>query len=160
MSGCNTRGVVVITTAWLYSTKPELRFCTGSNSTYGVSESCDGEDFWQRSRLEIRLNAFRWSTIPQKIIHHHYQHHQRYNDKNDNNDKAKGTTYSARDRSSLILPENSAVGLGFWREHRWSYVFVYENSPKKFLHLPPKSCCNFTYWLKEGHSFVHSSHIV
>ena len=23
-------------------------------------------DFWQWSRLEIRLNAFRWSTIPQK----------------------------------------------------------------------------------------------
>ena len=32
----------------------------------GVSEIRDGEDLWQWSRLEIRLNAFRWSTIPQK----------------------------------------------------------------------------------------------
>ena len=27
---------------------------------------CDGEDLWQWSRLEIRLNTFRRSTIPQK----------------------------------------------------------------------------------------------
>ena len=38
------RGVVVITTPQLYSTKPELRFCAGSNRACGVSEICDGED--------------------------------------------------------------------------------------------------------------------
>ena len=38
------RGVVVITTAQLHSTKPELRFCTGSNPACGVSEIRDGED--------------------------------------------------------------------------------------------------------------------
>ena len=38
------RGIVVITTAQLYSTKPELRFCTGSNPARGVSEIRDGED--------------------------------------------------------------------------------------------------------------------
>ena len=59
------RGVVVITTAQLCSTKPELRFCAGSNPACGVSEICDGEDLWQWSQLKIRLNAFRWSTIPQ-----------------------------------------------------------------------------------------------
>ena len=32
----------------------------------GVPEIRDGEDLWQWSRLEIRLNAFRRSTIPQK----------------------------------------------------------------------------------------------
>ena len=37
-------GVVVITTAQLHSTKPELRFCRGSNSARGVSEICNGED--------------------------------------------------------------------------------------------------------------------
>ena len=37
-------GVVVITTAKLYSTKPELRLCAGSNPAYGVSEIRDGED--------------------------------------------------------------------------------------------------------------------
>ena len=26
----------------------------------------------------------------------------------------------------------------------WCYVFFYENAPKKLLHLPPKSCRNFT----------------
>ena len=38
------RGVVVITNAQLHSTKPELRFCTGSNPAHGVSEIRDGED--------------------------------------------------------------------------------------------------------------------
>ena len=37
-------GVVVITAAQLHSTKPELRFCTGSNPVRGVSEIRDGED--------------------------------------------------------------------------------------------------------------------
>ena len=40
--GC--RGVVVITTAQLHSTKPELRFCAGSDPARSVSEICDGED--------------------------------------------------------------------------------------------------------------------
>ena len=59
------RGVVVITTAQLHSSKPEPRFCAGSNPAPGGLEIRDGEDFWQWSRLEIRLNAFRRSTIPQ-----------------------------------------------------------------------------------------------
>ena len=62
----NRRGVVVITTAQRHPTKPELRFCAGSNHARGLSEIRDGEDLWQWSRLEIRLNAFRRSTIPQK----------------------------------------------------------------------------------------------
>ena len=37
-------GVVIITTAQLHSTKPELRFCAGSNPVHGVSEIRDGED--------------------------------------------------------------------------------------------------------------------
>ena len=36
------------------------------NPARSVSEIRDGEDLWQWSRLEIRLNAFRRSTIPQK----------------------------------------------------------------------------------------------
>ena len=35
---------MVITTAQLYSPKPELRFCAGSNPARGVSEVRDGED--------------------------------------------------------------------------------------------------------------------
>ena len=57
------RGVVVITTAQLHSTK---LFCAGSNPARNVSEIRDDEDLWQWSRLEIRLNTFRRSTIPQK----------------------------------------------------------------------------------------------
>ena len=38
------RGVVVITTAQLHSTKLELRFWAGSNPVRGVSEIHDGED--------------------------------------------------------------------------------------------------------------------
>ena len=55
-----------ITTAQLHSTNPELRFSAGSDPARGMSEIRDGEDLWQWSRLEIRLNAFRRSTIPQK----------------------------------------------------------------------------------------------
>ena len=57
-------GVVGITTAQLHSTKPELRFCTGSNPACDVSEIHNGEDLW--SQLEIRLIAFCWSTNLQK----------------------------------------------------------------------------------------------
>ena len=35
---------VVVTTAQLHSTKPELRFCAGSNSAYSASEIRVGED--------------------------------------------------------------------------------------------------------------------
>ena len=58
------RNVMVIATAQLYSSKPELRFCASSNTTCVLSEIRNCEDLW--SRLEIRLNAFRWSTKPQK----------------------------------------------------------------------------------------------
>ena len=56
---------VAITTAQPYSSKPEFKFYARSNPVRDVSEIHDGEDLWQMSRLEIRLNAFRWSTIPQ-----------------------------------------------------------------------------------------------
>ena len=38
------RGVVVITTAQLYSTKSELGFCADSNPARGELEIRDGED--------------------------------------------------------------------------------------------------------------------
>ena len=63
---CTNSGVVVITIAQLHSTKPGLRICPGSNPARRISEIRDGEDLWQWSRLEIRLNTFRRSTIPQK----------------------------------------------------------------------------------------------
>ena len=58
------RGVVVITTAQLYSTNPELRFCGGSNSARGVLDIRDGEDF-------RRLSSVNYTT---KTIHHHHHH--------------------------------------------------------------------------------------
>ena len=41
-------------------------FCAGSNPACCLSEIRNGKDLWQWSRLEIRLNTFRWSTMPQK----------------------------------------------------------------------------------------------
>ena len=38
------RGIVVITTTQLHSTKPELSFCAGPNPACGMSEILDGED--------------------------------------------------------------------------------------------------------------------
>ena len=60
------RGVVVINTGQLHSTKLELRFCARSNLASDVSKIPDREYLWKCSRLKIRLNAFRQSTIPQK----------------------------------------------------------------------------------------------
>ena len=37
-------GIVVITTAQLHSTKPELRFCTGSSPACSMSDIKDSED--------------------------------------------------------------------------------------------------------------------
>ena len=69
-------GEVVIIIEQFQSTKPEPRFWAGSNPVRGVLEIRDGEDVWQWSWLEIKLNAFCVSTISQKqfIIHHHYHH--------------------------------------------------------------------------------------
>ena len=58
--------VMVITTAQLRSTKPELRFCAASNPARCVSEIREGENHRQWSWPEIRLNTFRWSAILQK----------------------------------------------------------------------------------------------
>ena len=57
---------MVITTAQLHSTKPGLSYCAGLNPALAVSEIRNGEDLRQWSPLEIRLNAFRRSTVPQK----------------------------------------------------------------------------------------------
>ena len=56
----------IISTAQLHSIKPEIMFCAVSNPARSVVEIRDGEDLWQWSRLEIRLNAIRRSTILQK----------------------------------------------------------------------------------------------
>ena len=60
--------VVVITTAQLHSTKPGLKFCSGSNPARGVPEfSMVRISNWQTwSQLEIKLNGLCRSTIPQK----------------------------------------------------------------------------------------------
>ena len=55
------RGVVVINAAQPHSTKPEVRICASSNPARDVFEIRDGEDLWQWSRLEIRVNTFRRS---------------------------------------------------------------------------------------------------
>ena len=55
--------ITVITTSQLHLIKPELRFYTGSNPAYGVSEICNGDNLWQWSRLQIKFNVFRRSTI-------------------------------------------------------------------------------------------------
>ena len=65
---------MVITTAQPHSTKPEHRFCAGSNPAGSVSEILDGEDLCQWSRLQIRLNAFSSVNHTTKTTHHH--HHQ------------------------------------------------------------------------------------
>ena len=62
---------VIMVAQWLsllhiFILQPELRFCAGSSPARGVLEISDSEDLWIWSQLEIRLNAIRRSTIPQK----------------------------------------------------------------------------------------------
>ena len=66
-----SRGVVVITTAQLYSTKPELRSCAGSNPARSVSEMRDGGNLWQWSRLEMRCKRLSLVNQSAKTIHLH-----------------------------------------------------------------------------------------
>ena len=63
-------GVMVIFTEQLHSTKSELRFCAGTNPAPGTSGIRNGENLWQWFQLEIRINTFRHSTIPQPFRHH------------------------------------------------------------------------------------------
>ena len=54
---------------------------------------------------------------------------------------------------------NSAEGLQSRTECCWGYVSIFENTPKKLLHLFPKSCA--TLLSVQGKAqLVHSSHIV
>ena len=52
------RGVVVLTTTQLHSTKSDLSICIGSIPACGVLEIWDGEDPGQLAWLQIRLNVF------------------------------------------------------------------------------------------------------
>ena len=42
-------------------------------------------------------------------------------------------------REFTHFPGNAAEGLGSRREHSWDYVSAFANTPKRLLHLSPKS---------------------
>ena len=63
------RGVVVITTAQLHSTKPELRICAGSNHALGGLEIRDGEDLNKAKRL----SSVNHTTKTIHLLHRHHQ---------------------------------------------------------------------------------------
>ena len=67
MNIIHVAGAVVITTAQLQSTKPELRFCA-SNPESSVSKVWD-----RRDSRQIRLYTIRRLTIPQKQFNIIYQ---------------------------------------------------------------------------------------
>ena len=67
-------GVVVITTAQLHSTKPELRFCAGSNPARRV-----GDSRWWGSLTMVpagnKAKSLSSVSHTTKTIHHHHHHH-------------------------------------------------------------------------------------
>ena len=81
MNEISGSGAVVITTAKLPSTEPELRFFAGSKPACGMSEIRHGEDLWQWSRLEMwpkHLSSVNLSSVnhtTKTILHHHHLHH-------------------------------------------------------------------------------------
>ena len=64
---------VVITTAQLHSTKPELRFCAGSNPACGMLKILDGEDLWQMVPSENKAKCFSMVNHTTKTIRHNHQ---------------------------------------------------------------------------------------
>ena len=64
--------IVVITTAQIHSTKPELRFCTGSKSACGVPEIRDMVSAGNKAK---RLSSVNHTT---KTINHHHHHHHHF----------------------------------------------------------------------------------
>ena len=59
-----------VTIAQLHSTKPELKFCTGSNPAQGMSEVCDGESLTMapaRNKAKC-LSSVKHNTKKQFII--------------------------------------------------------------------------------------------
>ena len=66
------RVVVVNATAQRHSTKPKLKFYSGSNPARRVSEICDDENPGHWSRVQMKLITFRWSTVLQKQLIHNY----------------------------------------------------------------------------------------
>ena len=136
------RGVVVITTAQLHSTKPELRFWADSNPARGVSEIRDDEDLWQWSRLEIKLNAFRRSTIPQKqfiIIIIISNRSEVFSKKGVlKNSKIFSEKHLCQSQESLVKPI-SCEFCGIFKniyfvEHRWTHTYVKWSNDKIFSH--------------------------
>ena len=69
---------------------------------------------------------------------------------NDNTERAKSKQnqlgiLGISSREFKYFVGNSADVLGTKREHCCDNVSVFENLPKKLLHLSPKSCHNFTW---------------
>ena len=63
-----------------------------------------------------------------------------YESRYNGNTKNKAEIKSARDLKNVHnFAGNLAEGLGSGRERCWSYVSIYENTPKKLPHLSPKS---------------------
>ena len=67
---------MIINTAQLHLTKSELRFCAGLNPTCGMLEICNGKNFWQWCRLEIRPKRFSLVSHSARTNHHDQHHHQ------------------------------------------------------------------------------------
>ena len=64
---CMVYYVVIITSAKLHTTKPELRFCSGLNPTRGLSEIWDDEDHYEE------IHRKKWKNIktphPSHLLH-------------------------------------------------------------------------------------------
>lgn len=61
-----SRVVLLITTLHFYFKDCEFRLCAGSNSTQVASVVCDYEDFWQRTRMEIKRKTLSTVNNPVK----------------------------------------------------------------------------------------------
>ena len=63
---------MVIATAQLHSTKPELRFCAGSNPACGMLEIRNGEDLLTIVTAGNKAEHLLFVNHTTKTIHHHH----------------------------------------------------------------------------------------
>ena len=75
--------------------------------------------------------------------------------------KAKAEIKSGRNLKNLsIFPEDLAEGIGSRRKRWWGYVSIYDNTPKKLPHLPPKLAQLYLEVHQGRSQLERSSHVV
>ena len=109
------RGVVVIITAQLHSTNPELKFCAGSNPARSVSRWWGFLAMAPAGNKAKRLSLVNHTT---KTIYHHHHHHHHHH------------YHHIKNRKFFVKPESFRHHKSkcFWQNEKKAYVLTFSNT--------------------------------